>query len=54
MTDESINKLRHTFSFSHPLGKNIDFELAYRIQQEFYVINPQTLFIFEGRLSYDL
>ena len=52
--DESINKLRHTFSFSHPLGKNIDFELAYRIQQEFYVINPQTLFIFEGRLSYDL
>ena len=52
--DEGINKLRHTFSFSHPLNKNIDFELAYRIQQEFYVNNPQTLFIFEGRLSYDL
>ena len=52
--DVGINKLRHTFSFSHPLSKNIDFELAYRIQHEFYVTNPQTLFIFEGRLSYDL
>jgi len=32
----------------------LDFELTYRIQQEFYVNNPQTLFIFEGKLAYNL
>ena len=51
---EGVNKLRHTCAFSHPINKNLDVEVAYRIQQEFYVNNPQTLFIFEGRLVYDL
>jgi hypothetical protein len=52
--EEGINKLRSTFSLAHPLSKNLDFELAYRIQQEFYVNNPITLFIFEGKLAYNL
>jgi hypothetical protein len=36
------------------LAKKLDFELAYRIQHEFYVNNPETLFIFEGKLAYNL
>ena len=52
--DGGINKLRSTISVSHPMYKDIDFDLAYRIQQEFHVNNPETLFIFEGKLSYDL
>ena len=52
--DDGINKLRSTIGMSYPVTKKIDIDLAYRIQQEFYVINPETLFIFEGKLSYDL
>ena len=52
--EDGINKLRSTIAVSHPITKNLDFDLAYRIQQEFYVNNPETLFIFEGKLSYDL
>ena len=48
-----INKLRSTFSMSYPITKDLDAEIAYRIQQEFYTNNPQTLFIFEGKLAYD-
>ena len=49
-----IDKLRYTIGISHPITKDLNAEIAYRIQQEFYVNNPQTLFIFEGKLSYDL
>ena len=52
--EDGINKLRSTCALAYPLAKNLDFELAYRIQQEFYVNNPETLFIFEGKLAYDL
>ena len=52
--DDGINKLRSTIGMSYPITKKININLAYRIQQEFYVINPETLFIFEGKLSYDL
>ena len=52
--DNGINKLRSTIQFSHPVTKKIDFDLAYRIEQEFISNNPETLFIFEGRISYDL
>jgi hypothetical protein len=52
--NESIDKLRYTFLISYPFNKNLDFDLAYRIQQEFYVNNPETLFIFGGKLSYKL
>lgn len=51
---DGINKLRSTLSISYPITRQIGLDLAYRIQQEFYVRNPQTLFIFEGRISYDL
>ena len=52
--EDGINKLRSTIALGYPLAKNLDFELAYRIQHEFYVNNPETLFIFEGKLAYDL
>ena len=50
----NIDKMRYTFGFSYPLGKKIAFDITYRIQQEFYANNPQTLFIFEGKLAYKL
>jgi len=49
-----IEKLRYTIGISHPITKDLDAEIAYRIQQEFYTNSPQTLFIFEGKLAYDL
>lgn len=49
-----ISKLRSTFTLSYPIIKQLKFDLAYRIQQQFFVNNPQTLFIFEGKLIYDL
>jgi hypothetical protein len=52
--EDGINKLRSTIALGYPLAKNLDFELAYRIQHDFYVNNPETLFIFEGKLAYDL
>ena len=48
-----IDKIRYTIGLSHPITKDLGFEIAYRIQQEFHVNNPETLFIFEGRLTYD-
>ena len=48
-----VDKLRYAFGISHPITKDLDAEIAYRIQQEFYANNPETLFIFEGKLSYD-
>ena len=48
-----IEKLRYTMGLSHPITKDLDAEIAYRIQQEYYVNNPETLYIFEGKLSYD-
>ena len=52
--EDAVHKLRSTISLSHPISKNLDFDLAYRIQQEFHANNPETLFIFEGKLSYKL
>jgi len=52
--EDGINKLRSTITLGYPLAKKLDFELAYRIQHEFYVNNPETLFIFDGKLVYDL
>jgi len=52
--DDGIHKLRSTFLVSYPIIKNLDFDLAYRIQNEFKANNPETLFIFEGKISYDL
>ena len=52
--NSGFNKLRSTISLSHPINKKIDFSCSYRIEQEFYVNNPETLFIFEGKISYNL
>ena len=52
--EDGVNKLRSTIALGYPLAKKLDFELAYRIQHEFYVNNPETLFIFDGKLVYDL
>ena len=49
-----VKKLRSTFTLSYPISKKIDVNLSYRIQQEFYVNNPETLFIFESRMIYNL
>ena len=51
---ETIDKIRYTVLISYPISKNLDVDLSYRIQQDFYVNNPQTLFIFGGKLSYKL
>jgi hypothetical protein len=49
-----IDKLRYTIGLSHPITKDLNAKIAYRIQKEFYANNPETLFIFEGKLAYDL
>ena len=50
---KQINKLRYTLGFSYPISKDLDFDMSYRIQQQFNEENPETLFILSGKLSYD-
>ena len=50
---KKINKLRYTLGFSYPISKDLDFDMSYRIQQQFNVENPETLFILSGKLAYD-
>ena len=50
---KQIDKLRYTLGFSYPISKDLDFDMSYRIQQQFNVENPETLFILSGKLSYD-
>ncbi len=52
--EDGINKLRSTLGLSYPFSKQLDFELAYQTQQEFYVNNPVTLYILVGKLAYNL
>ena len=51
---DQINKLRSTIALSYPISKDIDVDFAYRMQNEFLVNNPQTIFIFESKISYSL
>ena len=51
---DGVNKLRSSIGLGYPLAKKLNFELLYRIQHEFYVNNPKILFIFEGKLAYNL
>lgn len=51
---DHINKLRSTISLSYPISRDIDVDFAYRMQNEFWVNNPQTIFIFETKISYSL
>ena len=50
---KQIDKLRYTLGFAYPISKDLDFDMSYRIQQQFNVENPETLFILSGKLSYD-
>ena len=52
--DNFINKLRYSLFLSYPINKKTDFNLGYKIQQEFNVADPVTLFIFETKLIYKL
>jgi len=52
--DSIISKLRYSFFLSSPISKKIDFNLGYKIQQEFNVVNPVALFVFETKLIYKL
>jgi len=52
--DNFIDKLRYSLFVSYPLNKKTDFNLGYKIQQEFNVVDQVTLFIFETKLIYKL
>ena len=52
--DDEFEKLRYTLGFSHPLLKDLDVDLFYRVQQMFNVSNLQNLYIFGTSLSYKL
>ena len=50
---KQINKLRYTLGFSYPIYRDLDFTMSYRIQKQLNVGNPETLYIFSTKLSYD-
>jgi hypothetical protein len=52
--EDLINKLRYSLALSHPINKKLDLSFVYKIQQEFNVVDPITLFIFESKISYKL
>lgn len=47
-------KIRNSFELAYPLNKKMDFSLVYKIENEFNVVDPFTLFIFEPKISYKL
>ena len=52
--EDLINKLRYSLALSHPINKKLDLSFVYKIQQEFNVVDPITLFIFESKITYKL
>ena len=52
--DEGINKLRSGISFTNKITKNLDFDFGYKIQNEFGLTKPNTFYILECKISYDL
>jgi hypothetical protein len=52
--DNYFYKIRNSFELSYPINKKIDFSLVYKIENEFNVVDPFTLFIFEPKISYKL
>ena len=52
--DEGINKLRSGISFTNKITKNLDFDFGYKIQNEFGFTKPNTFYILECKISYDL
>ena len=41
-------------TLSYPLYKNLDFGIGFKIQNEYYVVDPLTLYIFDSKLIYKL
>jgi hypothetical protein len=52
--DNYFYKTRNSFELAYPINKKIDFSLVYKIENEFNVVDPFTLFIFEPKISYKL
>ena len=52
--DNYFYKIRNSFELAYPINKKIDFSLVYKIENEFNVVDPFTLFIFEPKISYKL
>ena len=52
--DDQLEKMRYTAGFSHPLTKDLNATLFYRIQQEFNTSIRENLFILGTSLSYKL
>ncbi|SVC41111.1 uncharacterized protein METZ01_LOCUS293965 [marine metagenome] len=50
--ENKFDKLRYTIAISYPIIKDLDMEIAYRIQEEFNTNNPDTFYIFEGKINY--
>ena len=52
--DNYFYKIRNSFELAYPLNKKMDFSLVYKIENEFNVVDPFTLFIFEPKIGYKL
>ena len=52
--DNYFYKIRNSFELAYPINKKIDISLVYKIENEFNVVDPFTLFIFEPKISYKL
>lgn len=52
--DDEFEKLRYTLGFSHPVFKDLDANLFYRVQKILEVSDLQNLYIFGTSLSYKL
>ncbi len=52
--DNLVNKLRYSLASSYPINKKIDLSFVWKVQQEFNVVDPITLFIFESKITYKL
>ena len=48
----SFYKLRNSIALSYPINKKTDFSLVYKTENEFNVAEPNTLYIFEPKISY--
>ena len=49
-----VDKTRFNFSLAYPIYKKLDFGVGFKIQNEYYVADPLTLYIFESKLIYKL
>ena len=50
----TIDKTRMSFSLAYPIYKKLDLAIGFKIQNEYYVVDPLTLYIFDSKLIYKL